>query len=250
MLDSKPIEKILFLDIETTSKKEKFSELTENQKELFLNSLRNKGASELVTDEDKERFYSEKAPIFAADWGKIICISVGRLIKNETGYSIKLISFADADEKTLLNNFVTKLNVYLNDTSFILCSHNGFVFDWPVVAKRLIINGIPLPKILDYSDKKPWEISHIDTKKVWSFGVFDSNTSLDTLCDIFNVKSPKDGISGKDVKDVFYKDKDGLELIKKYCEKDVIALAQVFLKIKCMTEEVTVDIQTVSQISK
>ena len=144
MLDSKPIEKILFLDIETTSGKEHFSELTETQKELFLMALRNKGGDKAITDEEKEEFYSSKAPIFAADWGKIICISVGRLIRRESTdtFDMKMVSFYDVDEKKLLSNFMTKLNSYLNDSSYVFCSHNGFVFDWPIIAKRLIINGI------------------------------------------------------------------------------------------------------------
>lgn len=240
MLDSRPLDKVLFLDIETTSKKEKFCELTENQKDLFLTAMRNKGGKDAITDELKEELYSSTAPIFAADWGRIICISVGRLIRqaDSTKFEMKMISFSDTDEKKLLLSFVDKLKVYLNDSSYVMCSHNGFVFDWPVIAKRMMVNGIKLPLLFDYADKKPWEVNHLDTKKVWSFGIFDANTSLAVLCDLFNIPSSKDDISGKDVKDVFYKEVGGLERIKKYCEKDVVALAKVFLKMRCMNEEI------------
>jgi 3'-5' exonuclease len=250
MLDVKPVDRILFLDIETTSRKEKFVELTEDQQTLFLKTFRNKGGKEAEAGDEsaRETLYSDKAPIFAADWGKIICISVGKLIAKPDGkgYNMRISSFANPDEKTLLNLFVTKLGAeYFTNTSmshkdsFAICAHNGEVFDFPVITKRLIINGIKPPKAFDYEHLKPWERSYfIDTKKAWSLGVFDSNTSLATLCDVFNVPSSKDDIDGSEVKGVFYGEPNGLQRIKTYCEKDVLALARVYLKMKCMNDEI------------
>jgi len=240
MLEKAKLERVLFIDIETTSQKHKFVELTERQQELFLKSFKNKGADACVTEEDKSNLYDRLAPIFASDWGKIITISVGKLIvAGDKKYTIKMVSFADRDEKILLQKFISKLDVYLNDTSYVFCAHNGFVFDYPVIVKRLIVNGIKPPTILSFSDKKPWEIQHLDTKKEWSHGVFDNNTSLDVLTEIFGIDSPKDDIDGSQVKGVYYEDvQNGLERIKKYCEKDVIATIKVVLKMRCLEEEI------------
>ncbi|MFA5067463.1 MAG: ribonuclease H-like domain-containing protein, partial [Candidatus Izemoplasmatales bacterium] len=166
-------------------------------------------------------------------------------------FNIKIVSFYNEDESAILNDFVThqKLGPILDSLAgrydksgdfWALCAHNGRVFDFPFIAKRLIVNGYRLPKMLDYAHLKPWEQNHIiDTKEVWSFGVWDSMVSLDTLSDLFGTKSSKDEMSGADVKDVFWKEKD-LDKIAKYCEKDVCALAINYLRMKSMKEKVVV----------
>ena len=305
MLDQKPLNRILFLDIETTSQKESFSELTEHQKEIFRKRFKKdfestlelrykellsqkplKDAEVLAEAEKTEGFkkkkttkkktddlsleqiyeglilevgtelYNIKAPI-CPELGMIICISVGVIWRNDGDnfYNIKIISFADEDEKKLLSDFVNheKLGPIFNsvagkyeknlDNFYAICSHNGDVFDFPYIAKRLIINGFCLPKMFDYAHLKPWELSHlIDTKKIWSFNVWDASVSLDGLTDVFGVSSSKDDIDGSEVKNIFWKEKD-LQRISNYCSKDVLALAQVYLKMKSMPEEVRLFVQ-------
>jgi hypothetical protein len=51
------------------------------------------------------------------------------------------------------------------------------------------------------------------------------------LYHVFDIPTPKDDISGADVARVYYEDGD-LERIKVYCEKDVVALIQLFLKMQ------------------
>jgi hypothetical protein len=95
----------------------------------------------------------------------------------------------------------------------------------------MLINGVRLPSTLDIAGKKPWEIGHLDTMELWKFGDFKAYTSLSLLCHVFDIPTPKDDISGADVARVYYEDGD-LERIKVYCEKDVVALIQLFLKMQ------------------
>jgi hypothetical protein len=95
----------------------------------------------------------------------------------------------------------------------------------------MLINGISLPSILQIAGKKPWEINHLDTLELWKFGDYKSFTSLSLLCHVFQIPTPKDDISGADVARVYFEEKD-LPRIMIYCEKDVVALIQLFLKMK------------------
>ena len=121
---------------------------------------------------------------------------------------------------------------HFNSPDHILCAHNGKEFDYPYIARRGLINGLKLPKILDNSGKKPWEIKHLDTLELWKFGDYKHYTSLNLLTAIFDIPSPKDDISGADVAKVYYTEND-LPRIVKYCEKDVLALAQLLLRYRC-----------------
>lgn len=243
------LKKELEIDKDSTKKKQKV--LTPEE---FLKKIENEVTSEI---------YDIKASLFA-EWNKIIVISVGILWKKEGEdfYNIKTISFSSENEKELLSDFINheKLGAILNKagnksnrdngTLWSLCAYNGETFDYQVIAKRLLINGFKLPAMFNYSQLKPWEIFHlVDPKKLWSYGVWDSSTSLQNLCDIFEVPSPKDDISGEDVKDVFYKEKN-LQRIAKYCEKDVISLARVVFALIGIQEEIRVYFPTVQVIEE
>jgi DNA polymerase elongation subunit (family B) len=130
--------------------------------------------------------------------------------------------------KVLLEDFAELLNHHYNRPNHLLCGHNAKEFDFPYIARRMLINRIKLPSILDMAGKKPWEIRHLDTMELWKFGDFKNYTSLDLLTAIFNIPTPKDDIDGSEVWSVYWKDKD-LERIKTYCEKDTIAVVQIFL---------------------
>lgn len=235
-----------FCDVNSEGIKEKGTKKKQNiltSEELMLK----------IESEVTEEIYSIKASLFV-EWNRVLVISVGVLWKNEADdfYSIKIISFADEDEKKLLSDFINhpKLGAILNkvagkydknkDDLWSLCAYNGEVFDFQIIAKRLLINGFKIPAMFDYSHLKPWEVFHlIDPKKLWSYGIWDSSTSLESLCDIFNIPSSKDDINGSQVAGVFYKDKD-LPRIVKYCEKDVISLSMVVLKIIGVADEIKI----------
>ena len=221
-LEKVNLEKVLFLDIETVPQHPLFENLDDTGQKLYEQKTKflqkdGQAASELY----------ERAGIYA-EFGKIICISVGYVHYGKDGTQLRLKSFYSEDEIELLNEFCHLLET--NKFS-ILCGHNAKEFDFPFICRRLLINGIKLPNILDIAGKKPWEISHLDTMELWKFGDYKAYTSLSLLCYIFKIPTPKDDISGGNVARVYYEEKN-LKRIKTYCEKDVIALIQLFLKMQ------------------
>ncbi|MCG8576997.1 MAG: 3'-5' exonuclease [Flavobacteriales bacterium] len=220
------LEKILFLDIETVPQQYNFSELDAETSKLYLN--KNKYIQERDGLSDEEVY--ERAGIFA-EFGKIVCISCGFVQDKMDGKAIRMKSFANDDEEVLLKEFAELLNRHYNSHTSILCGHNAKEFDFPYIARRMLINGIDLPGTLDIAGKKPWEINHLDTMELWKFGDYKHYTSLSLLCHIFGVPTPKDDISGADVARVYYEEND-LPRIVEYCQKDVIALIQLFLKFR------------------
>lgn len=232
-LTNAPIEKILFLDIETVPQTYAFKELEEDTKLLF--ELKTRFAQN--DQKSFEELYNERAGILA-EFGKIVCISVGFVKDSATGKQMRMKSFYHEDEETLLLQFKRLLDDHYNTPNHVLCGHNAKEFDFPYLCRRMLIHGIQLPNLLNIAGKKPWEINHLDTMELWKFGDYKAYTSLALLCHVFGIPTPKDDISGADVARVYYEEKD-LERIKKYCEKDVIALIQLFLKMngETMVEE-------------
>lgn len=220
------IEKILFLDIETVPQVYEFKELDEKAAELYLHKNRYIQERDELSNEE----VYEKAGVFA-EFGKIVCISCGLVQDKMTGKQIRLNSYYGDDEKQLLQDFAELLNSHFSSPKHVLCGHNAKEFDFPYIARRMLINGIDLPPALDIAGKKPWEINHIDTMELWKFGDFKHYSSLSLLCHVFDIPTPKDDISGADVARVYYEEKD-LERIVAYCHKDVVALIQLFLKFR------------------
>ena len=224
MLHKIHLENILFLDIETVPEQEKFENLSETKQKLFVD----KTAYQRKEETTPEEFY-ERAGIWA-EFGKIVCISVGFFNPMGSERNFRLKSFY-GEEKEILVDFKHLLEDYFFKPQHLLCAHNGKEFDFPYIARRMLIHGIALPEKLNLFGKKPWEVPHLDTLELWKFGDYKHFTSLPLLCHIFNIPTPKDDISGADVARVYYEEKD-LERIKVYCEKDVVALIQLFLKMR------------------
>lgn len=226
MLKKVALENILFLDIETAPLVYQFEDLDDKGRELFESKTR------FMQNEEKSfsQLYGERGSIYA-EFGKIVCISVGFVTNTSTGNQIRLKSFYHDDEETLLKQFSNLLGQHYNSPTSILCGHNAKEFDFPYICRRMLINGLELPATLNIAGKKPWEINHLDTMELWKFGDFKAYTSLALLCHVFNIPTPKDDISGADVARVYYEEK-GLERIKVYCEKDVVALIQLFIKMR------------------
>ena len=218
------LEHVLFLDIETVPIHENFNELSENLQDLYTKKTKYQRKEEFSAEE----FY-ERAGIWA-EFGKIICISVGFIVLKESKPQLRTTSFF-GEEKNLLLDFKNLLETHYNKAHHLLCAHNGKEFDFPYIARRMIINGIALPNILNLFGKKPWEIPHLDTLELWRFGDYKHYTSLKLLTTILGIPSPKDDIDGSKVKDVYYKEHD-INRIVVYCEKDTIAVAQVLLKLR------------------
>lgn len=226
LINSLKLDKVLFLDIETAPQVYLPQYLDDDVKKLF-------GTKVGVSPDDVGDFqeaYARRASIFA-EFGKIICISVGFINETTTGKQLRLKSFYHDDEETLLLQFKKLLDEHYNTPYHLMCGHNAKEFDFPYICRRMLINGIDLPSILNLAGKKPWEVGHLDTMELWKFGDYKAYTSLALLCHVFGIPTPKDDISGADVARVYYEDKD-LERIKVYCEKDVVALVQLFLKMQ------------------
>ncbi len=223
MLKDIKLESILFLDIETVPEVAGFNELSERKQSLW----EKKSEYFRKENEDAEDVYS-RAGIYA-EFGKVICISVGMMYSQGNDKHLRLKSFYSDDETKLLLEFIGLLEKLRKKPAVYLCGHNGKEFDFPYLARRILINGLELPSLLDVAGKKPWEVSFLDTMDLWKFGDYKHYTSLDLLTSIFNIPTPKDDIDGSMVGKVYWEDGD-LERIVKYCEKDVVAVVQLFLK--------------------
>jgi 3'-5' exonuclease len=236
MIDKIDITDVLFLDIETVSGCRSYEDLTPAFQKLWKLKVPSilKQYDEPITEEIAAKAYVEKAGIFA-EFGKIICISVGIVVRNaETGsLHVRLKSFEDHDEKKLLQDFSDLVsNYYSNTKKHFLCGHNLKEFDVPYICRRMLINQMPLPRPLDISGLAPWELKHLlDTMAMWRFGDFKNYTALKLLCECFGVPSPKDDIDGSDVGRVYWEE-DDLHRIAVYCEKDVLAVVQLLLRYK------------------
>lgn len=224
MIDKIVLPNILFLDIETVPQNEFFSDLVEETQELYTEKTQYQRKDEITPDE----FY-ERAGIWA-EFGKIICISVGYFIIRNAERQFRTKSII-GDEKELLEEFNNLINTHFSNPAFVFCGHNIKEFDIPYLCRRMLINGIQIPEKLQLFGRKPWEIPHLDTLELWKFGDYKHYTSLKLLTHVLGIPSPKEDIDGSEVRNVYYNEKD-INRIKKYCERDVIAVAQVLLRMR------------------
>jgi predicted PolB exonuclease-like 3'-5' exonuclease len=225
MLENIRLENILFLDIETVPQCPAFEQTDEIMRQLW-----EKKASYISKDGKTPAEIYQQAGIYA-EFGKIICISAGFLYPQGSEWHFRLRSCFGEDERALLKEFITLINRFEQQGNVQLCAHNGKEFDFPYISRRMLVNGLRLPHILDVAGKKPWEVPFLDTMELWCFGDRKSATSLQLLTYIFGIPSPKDDIDGSRVAEVFWKEKD-LPRIVRYCEKDVAAIAQLLLRYK------------------
>jgi len=216
------MENILFIDIETVSQAENYSSLNERWQKLWDQ----KAVRISSNDETSKELYA-RAGIYA-EFGKIACISAGYLI-NGTEREFRVKSFYGTNEKEILEEFCDLLNQSYYSKTHFLCAHNGKEFDFPYLCRRILVNKIEMPDILDLAGKKPWDVKHLDTLQLWKFGDFKSYTSLDLLAALFEIPSPKTSIDGSKINGLYYEQND-LESIKDYCQQDVVTLASIFLR--------------------
>ena len=220
-----PLHHILFLDIETAPQYPDYDTVPDNWKDLW-----NSKSSTLLKNNLGETNASlyPRAGIYA-EFGKIICISCGLLQGSRGQRKIVLKSFCDNDEKELLSRFNEMLNKWCAGETKYLCAHNGKEFDFPYLCRRMLVHHLSIPSILNSSGKKPWEIPHLDTLELWKFGDYKSYTSLNLLAHTLGIATPKDDIDGSKVWEVYWKEKN-LPRIVSYCQKDVVTVAQILLR--------------------
>lgn len=221
------LKNLLILDIETVAVQKDYHDLSPSLKKHWdrkASFIRNE--DELSSDE----LYAGKAGIYS-EFGKVIVVAFAIFHELENGdLTLRVKSMANHNERDLLISIKTFLETKFDPAYLKLCAHNGREFDFPYLSRRMLINGISLPYVLNNSGKKPWEINFLDTLELWKFGDRKNFTSLDLLTTVFDIPSSKSDIDGSQVNEVYYNEEKGLERIAKYCQGDVIATAQLFLR--------------------
>jgi hypothetical protein len=224
-MDYNLLKNVLFLDIETVGLSQEFSSLDDGLKFHWLRKASFLKNEEKETPED---LYAKRAAIYA-EFGKVICISVAHIAKMDDKLNIRVKSFYGDDEFEVLEQFKELIKSGFNEKEVQLCAHNGKEFDFPYLARRMMVNSIKLPEPLNIAGKKPWEVQHFDTMELWKFGDWKNFTSLDLLANLFKIPSSKSDMDGSMVHGYYYENND-IESIRRYCEKDVIVCTQLFLR--------------------
>jgi len=220
-------QEFLVVDIETVSGNENFENLSPQLKKHW-----EKKAEYISNPSEKpsEELYYDRSAIYA-EFGKIIVIGMAIFHELKGRPAMRVKSFASGNEKKLLTEFKNFIESKFDQDNLKLCAHNGKEFDFPYLCRRMLINDIKIPWSLNIAGKKPWEVNHIDTMELWKFGDWKSFTSLDLLTTIFDIPSSKTEMDGSMVTKIYYKEKGGLKKIEEYCKRDVIATAQLYLRL-------------------
>mgnify|MGYP006425653105 CR=1 FL=1 len=225
---------ILFLDIETVPQFSGWDALEPEARQHWSAKVR-----ALRTEDSPEEHYA-RAGIYA-EFGKVIVVSVGMLHQQEGEEQLRIKSLSGDDEAVLLHDFAQLCNSTFQagpdegrPRFRFLCAHNGKEFDFPYLARRMVIQGLPLPALLDQQGKKPWETPFIDTMHQWRFGDYKHFTSLSLLAYCLGLPSPKEDIDGSQVYPVYYHEEGGLERIARYAQRDVYTLVQVYRRLNGM----------------
>ena len=217
--------RVLFIDIETVPVTPSYEDLPTELKDFW-----DKKSAQITRDNSTPSEMFGRAGIYS-EFGKIVTISAGVITGTEQNRTIRLKSFFGDDEKKILEDFSVMVNNFSSGREALLCAHNGKEFDYPFIARRMLINGLRIPEVLDNAGKKPWEINLLDTMDLWKFGDYKTYTSLALITSLLGIPTPKDDIDGSQVANVYYEE-NNIERIARYCEKDVVALIQVFLKFR------------------
>lgn len=228
MIDQVSLSDLLFIDIETVPGAPHFQDLPEAWRSLWMGKI-SKTVPENILPEDS---YAERAGIFA-EFGRVVCISAGYFYfeKNEEIF-FKIKSIAGNQEDELLKNFFNLIEKFREKRPrFSFAGHNIKEFDIPFICRRTMANQITLPLFLNFSGMKPWEVNMVDTLQFWKFGDFKNYTSLSLLSAVLGIPTPKDDIDGSMVRQVYYEEKN-ISRIVEYCQKDVIAVANIVLRFR------------------
>lgn len=226
-MDANLFKNLIFLDIETVACTPAYQDLPTPMQHFWDKKAASLGS---ITPQTSRKLFSEKAGIYA-EFGKVIVVGLGYItLADDNTPQLYVKGLADHDEQTLLQSLSTVLTSGPQQDAFRLCAHNGKEFDFPYLCRRLLVNDIPLPPVLNTAGKKPWQVNHLDTMEMWKFGDRKSFVSLDLLARLFDIPSSKAEIDGSQVSHCYYVDQN-LDKITTYCMRDVVVTAQVFLRL-------------------
>jgi hypothetical protein len=239
-----PLKHLLFIDIETACGRSEFAQLSEGMQREWLVKAKGKWNTEAA---DAPQAFIDKAGIFA-EFGKIVCISIGCFVEKDGNWKLVIRSFRGDNEQELLDAFCASLHKFnKRHQGIVFVGHNIKEFDLPFISRRMVIHGLCLPDCLRMHGKKPWEVPHVDTMQLWSFGDYKSYTKLSLLAEVLGIPSPKDDISGEDVTRVYWQERN-LQRIVNYCQKDVETTAKVYMRLMCY-EEVSFTTEVMDEIA-
>lgn len=224
MYSSVNIERILFVDIETVPQSAGYDCLSNDMRRLWDKKAANIVRYDSSVDSSSPAHLYGRAGIYA-EFGKVVCVSAA-FIRDGKLY---VKSYTSHIEGEVLSAFAALVDKYFGTAECRLCGHNLKEFDLPYLCRRMIVNGVTIPKVMNLMGRKSWDNPHIDTLDMWKFGDYKHYTSLELLATTMGIPSPKDDIDGSEVAAVYWNDKD-LARIATYCEKDTITVAQLFLK--------------------
>lgn len=232
-----------FVDTETIPGYKDFNDMPEELARMYERKFGHELAN---NDPDKfdnfEDHYRARAALYP-EFGKIVCLVIGVIFVDDKDKQekLKLKTLCGRHEDKLLAEAAPIIDKFDS-----LVGHNSKEFDFPYLCKRFYVHGIQLPQILNIAGKKPWEVSLIDTMELWRFGSFKGSTSLELFAHCLGLPSPKQDMTGADVAKVYYEMfdhmKDGelpfeaesaaIQKIGKYCQGDVVTLANCYRKLK------------------
>jgi uncharacterized protein YprB with RNaseH-like and TPR domain len=227
-----------FIDIETVPQYKDWLDVPNWQKECFVKKFKSEiDKLEIAISEQWEK----KAALYA-EFCKIVSISIGKLtVDTANAVTLRIKNIVGRDEQVLLKEFLIMIQ-----KAEVLCAHNGKEFDFPVLFRRLLINNIRVPNILNCIGKKQWEYPLEDTLEFWSGSQWKYKSSLDVIAQSLGFESPKADMTGADVAGLFYfkgelpwEEEDALKKIGTYNNVDVVTLARVYCKLKQL--DITID---------
>lgn len=237
--------KIIFIKIETTTQNNAFLEVSPQLQSCFKDKFEHlyDSSSDMPTDGDWQVMYQNKAPLLA-EFGRIVAISYGyyTLTSGDGDYSFKSKTISGDNEKELLETFSTMIKAIKitgSNYEYFLCGYALKGFDVPFLAKRMVINGLQIPKMLDTEGVKPWELLvFIDIAENWKMGAWDSYTSLQTLCAVFNIELTNYGQDEQKIVKMWVEDKKFAD-VSSHLENKLVAMATLYLRMKGIYNNVT-----------
>lgn len=219
-------EQLVFIDIETVPQEASLSNLSVPMQQLW-----EKKAALLSSFQDEPIRFEERGGIYA-EFGKIICIGLGYFVQLDQQWQLRVKTLSSHDEHHLLEQFTAQCQALFKTPDRIFCGHNIREFDIPYICRRYLVQQLSMPLHLrELQRKKPWENPMLDTLQYWKFGEYKHFVSVELLATILGIPTPKDDIFGGDVAQVYWQE-DNLQRIVNYCNKDIVTVAQLYLRLQ------------------